>query len=238
MEDLVWVETCRGFALTVDLRDGSFGPHVAIARDWEPLLSDLVEAEVRRGDLVAVVGANVGWYALLCAKLGAHVEAYEPGPMYRLLERNVLGRDWLLITQCAVGAEQGRAAIRVPETDAGGWPLAATDWGCGRRIPGDEIDVRPLDALIVERQSDVVIVDVEGDELAVWDGATLVRKRSRLWITEVSPKLCDARRLLTEMRGEGFVVDIFRPDSAVCELDEKALGLDSLTFVGRRPCES
>lgn len=74
---------------------------------WEQSSTLRVESLVKRGDVVLDIGANLGWYSILCAKLGARVIAFEPDrQLVKLIrihsELNHVGR-LIDIHRCAVG---------------------------------------------------------------------------------------------------------------------------------------
>ena len=60
---------------------------------FEPLETEVVKKEIKKGDVVIDVGANIGYYTLLFAKLvgeEGRVYAFEPDPdNFELLKRNV-----------------------------------------------------------------------------------------------------------------------------------------------------
>src|SRR5207244_3754027 len=60
---------------------------------WEPLETKVVQNEVRRGSVVLDIGAHIGYYTLLMARLvgpQGRVFAFEPNPAnYDLLRRNI-----------------------------------------------------------------------------------------------------------------------------------------------------
>ena len=66
-----------------------------LARDkvWEPFESSVFLGLLRAGDFVVDIGANIGWYSVLAARIvGAtgRVWSYEPDPEnYDILNRNV-----------------------------------------------------------------------------------------------------------------------------------------------------
>ena len=58
--------------------------------DYDPIETDIVKSNVKKNDVVVDVGANIGYYTLLMAKIGAFVNSYEPAPSnFKLLQKNV-----------------------------------------------------------------------------------------------------------------------------------------------------
>lgn len=123
------------------------------------------------------IGSNWGYFPLLLASresFRGRVLAFEPVPstyadLVAVIAQAGLGA-WVETRQAAVGGEDGEIAMRVPRHSG----LARVDaGGRGARVPMVRLDSLALDRL------DVVKVDVEGHELAVFEGAreTLLRHR-------------------------------------------------------------
>ena len=76
----------------VDTRDLLIAPWLLIHGEWEPEETELLKKIIKPGDVFVDVGANLGYYALLAARVGAsHVYAFEAQPStYELLGKNVI----------------------------------------------------------------------------------------------------------------------------------------------------
>lgn len=115
------------------------------------------------------VGSNWGYFPLLFASretFGGRILAFEPVPATFADLAEVIGQaglePWVEIRQSAVGAEEGEVSMHVPRHSG----LARMDsHGSGVKVP-----VVRIDSLNLER-ADVIKVDVEGHELAVFEGA-------------------------------------------------------------------
>ncbi len=151
----------RGFR--VNLAGQSLRLATACRRAWlegETTMLAAFAAEVRPGDAVADVGANIGIYTLLAASLGARVESFEPNPTTRrLLRQNVrLNRfDNVQVHDEAVTDEEGTVRLQ-----------QAGVFGEQSRILGDGELAVPATRL--PPGFDVVKIDVEGHELSVIGG--------------------------------------------------------------------
>lgn len=125
------------------------------------------------------VGAYTGLYALLAARNGARVMAFEPNPaVYDRLLQNVAANGYLDLTPVplALSDRCGRAAMTVN--------AAVKLTSAGRLSEGSTVELVTMDSL--ELESVVAVkIDVEGHECAVLRGAlqTLIRC-SPLLITE------------------------------------------------------
>jgi len=87
-----------GVDLAVDVTDATGRLHYFHAEPYEPGLSRAIADRLKPGDVFIDVGANVGYFSLLAARLvapGGHVVAFEPDPqtvaaMRRAVEANHL----------------------------------------------------------------------------------------------------------------------------------------------------
>jgi FkbM family methyltransferase len=137
----------------------------------EPDLQRAFEQHVRPGDVVYDIGANVGFFALLGARLATptgHVYAFEPmDANVRSLRRNLELNDvrHADIVQAAVSDSQGRLRMSRGYNQATGH-LAEV---------GDdllEVTTTTVDAFVAagHRRPSVVKIDVEGAEDRVLEG--------------------------------------------------------------------
>lgn len=151
---------------------------------WEPFESDFVRvlinalANETRPTLVDC-GANVGWYSVLGAVLGARVLAFEPMPSNAsLLRFNVEANhlaDHVTVFEMALGAVSGTADLHLSETNQGDHRLH-----CGASMnPAKErrtvrVIVEPLDELLngdPPGRPHLIKIDTQGSEVAILRGA-------------------------------------------------------------------
>lgn len=149
-----------------------------VSGTYEPPVQAAVAARLAPGDLMLDVGANVGFLAILAARLvgpGGRVVAFEPVPGNASLVRRNAGLNGLgnlEVIESAVGDRCGSATL-VLARHCGGAALSGTQRppdACG------EIEVRltTLDAWWAgagRPRPSFVKVDVEGGELDVLRGA-------------------------------------------------------------------
>ena len=124
---------------------------------------------MRPGHLFVDVGANVGSYTILAAKVcGADVLAVEPGQEAgKALDRNIAvnGLDrQVTVARKALGAEHGTVLFTCGRDTTN---RIATDADTATRT----VEVTTLDALLEGRTPTLVKIDVEGHEEAVLEGA-------------------------------------------------------------------
>ncbi|HEY6420366.1 MAG TPA: FkbM family methyltransferase [Candidatus Binataceae bacterium] len=164
-----------------------------IADDYEPAVWSRVMREVRAGDRVVVVGASIGLYALAFAgRVGAagHVTAFEPDPQsVSALKANVAVNEWedrITVISAAVGAESGQ----VPFVAAQGFE-SRVETRADSRDAVISVPMVALDSIIRDERVDVLMIDVEGFEERVLQGArtilTSAHRRPRAIVIEVHP---------------------------------------------------
>jgi FkbM family methyltransferase len=150
------------------------GLHACLEGTYEEENQRLLQEHLRHGDVVYDVGANVGFFTLLGSRLvgtGGRVVAFEPFPvaleyLNRHLELN--GIDNVTVIEAAVSEAARRASFRED-------PVITM----GRLVEGGdlEVDVVSLDEIYIEGElppPDLIKIDVEGEELKVLRGASLL----------------------------------------------------------------
>lgn len=176
------MDTCTGLALVADP-----GQLKAVTESNEmPYLRTLVA----EADVFVDVGANLGLFSCIAAKMGKYVVAVEPHPlMIQLLlnnlQRNRLDRDFE-VHSTALSERQGIANLFGGRQ--GGSLLRG--WGGIQSNYHNVVFVNTLDRLLEGRFLEhrlLIKVDVEGNEHSLLLGATetLGRKRAPTWMVEI-----------------------------------------------------
>lgn len=136
----------------------------------EPDVAHVFRDYARRATGFIDVGANTGFYSMLAhaANQKIRIWAFEPNPaVYRKLEHHILINKMEASCQpyaMALGEVAGAVKLQIP-ADA----TMAHVVGDGEE--GIEVPIQPLDAVISPRDKvDLVKIDVEGHELAVFRG--------------------------------------------------------------------
>lgn len=206
----------------VDTRDLLIAPWLLIHGEWEPEETELVKKLIKPGDIFVDVGANLGYYSLLAARVGAsHVYAFEAQPStYELLGKNVI-INWMtkFITyeHLAVYSHTTDLEFFVRNHYPGNSSLGFTapdqleKWF--DTATAVNVHAVSLDDYFADRPGkiDVIKVDVEGAEPAVFEGArrTLEKYRDIKILCEWSPdQMATARqdpaRLVEFWAEQGF----------------------------------
>lgn len=169
----------------------------------EPAFQEALAARVRPGSVVYDLGANVGFYTVMSARLAGptgRVVAVEPfGPSAETVRHNarINGFETVEVVEAAVGAAEGRAWLETDRHDPVTFRL-----GADPSVEGVEVPVTTVDALVAAGHPppDVVKVDVEGVESAVLRGMarTLADHRPAL-LVEVHHAVSDFPETIEEV---------------------------------------
>lgn len=135
----------------------------------EPVATAEIMSILSKDDVVLEIGANIGYYALIEARICKHVYAVEPHPdNVRSLERHVELNNYknIEIHPVAIGSHTGTAALNV--SDKSNWHTFVERKGKTRQI---EVPMfRGDDFLKDKRPVNFLRMDVEGYELEVLKG--------------------------------------------------------------------
>ena len=133
-----------------------------------------LERTIAPGMRIADIGANLGLYSLLLARLagpGGKVFAFEPAaPMVEALRHNLIDNaaTAVQVFPCAVGATAGEGILQPAAFNSGNTALTH------RRDAGDEtalrVSIRSLDEALAGQSLDFIKMDVQGWEGEIWQG--------------------------------------------------------------------
>lgn len=176
---------------------GNDGLALSLFKVYEPEQTELVKKNVKKGDIVLDIGANIGYYTLLFAQLvGPHgrVYAFEPDPSnFDLLKKSIElnGYQNVTLIQKAVSNKSGK--IKLYLGDGNRAINRIYDAGMNDARQSVEVDIVNLDNYFQDYTGkiDFVKIDVEGSEGGVLEGMPLILQKSkRLKImTEFDPFL-------------------------------------------------
>ena len=179
---------------------------------YDLLLTEMICRCVERGETVIDAGANIGYATSLMAMLagaGGRVYAFEPHPeIFLELRGNV--ESWLRdprvaaveLLESALSESSGTAALREPdsgfEANRGIASLDAKAGVCGKAYT---VKTQRLDEIISPNGAPIGVwkIDVEGHELAAFQGAQLLLRSRRIRdiiFEEFSPYPAATHRLL------------------------------------------
>ncbi|MFQ5574888.1 MAG: FkbM family methyltransferase [Terriglobia bacterium] len=141
---------------------------------YEPLETELVQKEVVEGNVVLDLGAHIGYYTLIFARLvgsQGKVFAFEPGPdNFALLEKNVQVNRYRNVTlvQRAVSEAAGRVRLYLNEGNTADHRMY--DSRDGRKHI--EVETVRVDDYFAEYEGkiDFIKMDIQGAEGAALSG--------------------------------------------------------------------
>lgn len=175
-------------ARALDFAPFEFAIHAArdefISRDlaqhgiWEPFETTVFGRLCQPGDRVLDLGANIGWYSVLAAKLvgpKGSVIAFEPDAAnVELLRRNIAKADQhgvVQINHCAVSDQCGQMSLYRSDNNQGDHRLFSD----GSAREADSVPVTTLDTYYAgahDALPDLLKSDTQGSEARILRGAT------------------------------------------------------------------
>lgn len=173
-----------GLEFEVLVGDAIIGP--AIERgSWADHETLLFRRNVKPGDRVLDLGANVGWFAVAAILAGAEVHAFEPVPgIADLAQRNIeramkVGKGKGTLHRFAAGDSKSSAKIAIGTSNFGDNRVVEgerpRDMGQGFEV---EIQIAPVDSL-VSGAFQFIKIDTQGSELLALRGMKNVLAASR-----------------------------------------------------------
>jgi FkbM family methyltransferase len=171
------VPACGGSRIVVDPSD-YVNRIIAITGVWEPQVTAAFQALLSPGDACVDVGANIGYFSLLAARLvgsRGHVYAVEPSsPSYDRLTKNLELNNATNVTalRFAAAADEGEATLyEGPRSNRGASSLYPSRSCHGSAI--SSVPLRRVESLISRDEVlrlRLVKIDVEGYEIEVLRG--------------------------------------------------------------------
>lgn len=182
---------------------------------YEPLETKIVKKEIEQGNIVLDIGANIGYYTLIFAKLvgeNGKVYAFEPDPTnYSLLKKNIKinGYKNVVLLQKAVSNKTGKINLYLSDDNNGDHRI----YNSHDKRHSLKIEVVRLDDYFKDYQGkiDFIKMDIQGAECIAVHGMPLLLKKNKniKLITEFWPfaiKKCgnDHKKYLGLLQKYGF----------------------------------
>ena len=175
---------------------------------YEPWTTDLVKRELKQGDVFVDVGANIGYFTVMAAKLvgdRGHVYAFEPNPFsFEILKRNVEtnGLHNITIEKKAVGNFSGRIELWSDKGNTYAWKEGART--------AFSTDCVKLDDYFRGQCIDLMKIDIDGGETRALEGGKgilpsyLEKLIIEFWPTGFKQQNIDPEALLSMLEDGGF----------------------------------
>lgn len=167
--------------------------HLSTYGTYDALETALVQKNVKKGDVVIDIGAHIGYYTLLFAKLAGEsgkVYAFEPSPAnFALLKKNVKTNGYknVVLEQKAVSNKAGK--IRMYLNDLDRTLLSMFDLHGSKN--SFETEAIVLDEYMRGRRVDFIKMDIEGAEYLALKGmrGLLAKNKKIKMILEFGPEM-------------------------------------------------
>ncbi|MCI0330811.1 MAG: FkbM family methyltransferase [candidate division Zixibacteria bacterium] len=206
-----------GMKLYLHPQDLELSKKLLTDKTWEPFETGILAGQVKKGDVVLDVGANVGYYTLLFSRWVGEtgkVYAFEPDPdNFALLQKNVRAnrRQNVTLVQKGVSNRTGKLKLYLSGRNKAGHRIYAT----GEARPSLEIESVRLDDFFrdYEGKIDFIKMDIEGAEALALEGmAELLAKNGTLklatefWPSALKAAGTDPGKYLSSLVEAGFVL--------------------------------
>lgn len=200
------VKTPEGL-FAFDYTDKVVGKYIAFYGAWEEAESDLIKKIVKSGDIVVDIGANLGWYTVLCSNLVGQqgsVIAFEPEPRnYQLLQTNIFlnNLENVKAHQIALLDSKSTVEFELSESNFGDHRVRFTN-RIGNRIEKYAESSRSVISVTActldealeensnylgERTIKLIKIDCQGSEIAILRGAKRTLSKTDYLISEYWP---------------------------------------------------
>jgi FkbM family methyltransferase len=173
--------------------DKWISPLLAAGKLFEPFETEWIQNLVRPGDTALDIGAHIGFYTLLLARLvgpTGRVLSFEPDPVnFALLQQNVVlnGYTNVGLYNVALSNRAGTATLHLCGDNAGDHRI----WQAPETRPSVQVSTVVLDQFLEAAQPRIhfIKMDIQGAEAAALDGmkAMLRRQPQVNLITEFWP---------------------------------------------------
>lgn len=223
--------SCQGSTMYVNSKDKGLVPFLVKGIHEEPL-TDLIHRLIRPGMVFTDIGANIGYFTLIAARLmkgEGRIYAFEPDPNnYELLVKNIEANryDYVTAVPMAVTNAPGKLVLFLDRINYGGSSLSRENIPqTGASI---EVETTTLDHyfrnVVGDMKVDLIKVDAQGAEGLIFEGAENILRSNDLkiimefWPFGLENMGTDPRNLLQLFYNDGFRIKI---------IDEEGNGIHS-----------
>lgn len=171
------VKEINNSKMYLDVTDQGLSQDLIVDGVRESYFLETVKNEVKEDDIVVDIGANIGYYALLQARIAGErgkVYAIEPVPEnIELLRRNIRLNEYsnVEVYQLAIGDKNGFATIYVPKERNRSSMRQPTSYIESGTVEEINVEIITLDDFLKGKlYPDIIRMDVEGYEYQIIKG--------------------------------------------------------------------
>jgi FkbM family methyltransferase len=171
------IKDIQGNNMILSLKDFGISRELALHGFHEKSSTEQIKKMLKSGMKIVEVGANIGYYTLIEAKLigkDGFIYAFEPSPRnFEFLKRNIILNKYknIEIYQKAIGSENGTSKFFVANRSNLSSLIKREDWaGLYNDNNGIDVEVIKLDEFLKDKKVDLIRMDIEGYELEVLKG--------------------------------------------------------------------
>lgn len=209
----------QGSKMYVDPKDLGVGVPLLKSRVYEPYQTKLFKQAIKEGMVVVDVGAHIGYYTLMAAKLvgtNGRVYAFEPDPSNcRLLVHNLHenGYENVVAVQKAVANKKAKTVLFLNNKNLGSHSLSRDN--VPELINSIEVESITLNEFFEKEvgnfKVDFVKIDAQGAEGIIVEGMTKIIQNNdnlkimmEFWPSGLANLGTDPKKLLVKLRNYGF----------------------------------
>jgi len=201
---------------------------LSINPTWEKHVTELIKSEVKKGDTILDIGAHIGYFTLLFARLVGErgkVFAFEPHPVnFGLLKKNISITNYsnIILNQKAVTNKTGTVELFLNKKNTGGHSLYKSRYTKTSIV----VECIKLDDYFrdYDGKIDFIKMDIEGSEgEALLGMLSLLKKNDHIKIvTEFGPSMLRASGVQPEeylglLVEQGFNLFIINEQKGIVE---------------------
>jgi FkbM family methyltransferase len=181
--DVDLIVSVQGREFRLPATDLSLVPHLLEHRSWEPHITRYLKRNLTSDDVFVDVGANLGFFTVLCAPLVSRVIAFEPVSLshrYCKANVNLNGLTNVDLFQCGLWIEDTTVNIKADPSSL----MAASISRDGSAFDVESIRCVSLDSMIARGEASVPSIaimkmDIEGAELFALEGMKVSLEKFR-----------------------------------------------------------
>lgn len=160
---------------------------LSINKEYEPESVEIIKKHIKKTDVIIDIGANIGYYTILFARLGKEVHAFEPEPEnFKLLQKNIRVNKITnaIIVQKAVSNKNGTVNLKLNKLNTGGHHITS--------LTKETIQIETIRLDNYIKQADFIKMDIEGAEILALNGMPNILSNPNLkLLVEYNPQALD-----------------------------------------------